>query len=109
MTRSRPRAVRWRASTPQSASSCLGFEIVAFAGFGAPKETPAYVIEKLNREVNLGLGDPKLKQPIIDLCGEPLQLSAAELESLSPKRLTSGVESSSSRERSLTDLSSALC
>ncbi len=76
-------AVRRRASTcylmsPESASSCLGFETVAFAGLGAPKGTPADVIEKLNRKVNLGLADPKLKQRIIDLGGEPLQLSAAE-------------------------------
>src|SRR4051794_20638359 len=36
-----------------------GFESSAWVGFGAPKDTPAAIIDMLNREVNAGLADPK--------------------------------------------------
>ena len=38
-----------------------GYEISTWYGVGAPKSTPAKVIDKLNREINAGLADPKLK------------------------------------------------
>ncbi len=55
-----------------------GFETAAFAGLGAPKDTPADIVEELNREVNSGLEDPKLSARIIDLGGVPLLASPAE-------------------------------
>jgi len=55
-----------------------GFETAAFAGLGAPKGTAADVVEKLNREMNAGLADPKLKARIAELGGVPLPVSAAE-------------------------------
>jgi tripartite-type tricarboxylate transporter receptor subunit TctC len=36
-------------------------------GVGAPKNTPAEIIDKLNREINAGLADPKLKGRFADI------------------------------------------
>jgi tripartite-type tricarboxylate transporter receptor subunit TctC len=38
-----------------------GYDASAWTGVGAPRNTPAEIIEKLNREINAGLADPKLK------------------------------------------------
>jgi len=55
-----------------------GFETSAFAGLGVPRNTPADMIERLNREVNAGLVDAKLRARIIELGGIPLPVSPAE-------------------------------
>ncbi len=47
-----------------------GYEATAWFGIGAPKNTPAGIVDKLNREINAGLADPKLKARLIDLGGE---------------------------------------
>ncbi len=44
-----------------------GYEATAWNGIGAPKNTPVEIIERLNREINAGLSDPKLKARIADL------------------------------------------
>ena len=38
-----------------------GFEASVWLGIGAPKNTPAEIIDKLNKEINAGLADPKIK------------------------------------------------
>jgi tripartite-type tricarboxylate transporter receptor subunit TctC len=43
-----------------------GYEASGWQGIGAPRSTPAEIIEKLNREVNAGLADPKIKARIAD-------------------------------------------
>jgi tripartite-type tricarboxylate transporter receptor subunit TctC len=55
-----------------------GFETSAFAGLGAPKGTPAEIVEKLNREVNAGLSDANVTARIVQIGGIPLRLSSAE-------------------------------
>jgi len=55
-----------------------GFETSAFAGLGAPKGTPAEIVEKLNREVNAGLADATIQARIAQIGGIPLRLSSAE-------------------------------
>jgi len=45
---------------PAVAETIPGFETVAFAGIGAPKDTPASIVDKLNAEVNAGLADPMI-------------------------------------------------
>jgi tripartite-type tricarboxylate transporter receptor subunit TctC len=45
---------------------------------GAPSGTPAEVIDKINKEINSGLADPKLKARIADFGGTPFALSPAE-------------------------------
>ena len=44
-----------------------GFEASVWLGIGAPKNTPAEIIEKLNKEVNAALADPKMKARLADL------------------------------------------
>jgi tripartite-type tricarboxylate transporter receptor subunit TctC len=44
-----------------------GYEASLWNGFGAPKGTPAEIIDKLNREINVGLADPKMKARLTDL------------------------------------------
>jgi tripartite-type tricarboxylate transporter receptor subunit TctC len=59
-----------------------GYEASALAGVGAPKGTPAEIIEKLNSEINAGLADPKMKSRFADLGLTPLSLSAADFAKL---------------------------
>jgi tripartite-type tricarboxylate transporter receptor subunit TctC len=44
-----------------------GFEANALQGLCAPKNTPAAIIDKLNREVNAALADQKIKAQLEDL------------------------------------------
>jgi tripartite-type tricarboxylate transporter receptor subunit TctC len=44
-----------------------GYEASALQGIGAPKQTPAEIVDKLNKEINAGLVDPKLKARFADL------------------------------------------
>jgi tripartite-type tricarboxylate transporter receptor subunit TctC len=55
-----------------------GFEATAVGGIGVPANTPIDIIEALNREVNAGLSDPKIRARLSDLAGTVLALSAAE-------------------------------
>jgi tripartite-type tricarboxylate transporter receptor subunit TctC len=59
-----------------------GYEASVWFGIGAPRETPAEIVDKLNKEINAGLADPALKARIGDLGGTPLVLSYRELEQL---------------------------
>jgi tripartite-type tricarboxylate transporter receptor subunit TctC len=54
---------------PVLADTVPGYEASAWFGVGVPKGTPSAVIEKLNREVNLALADPKIKAKLADLGG----------------------------------------
>jgi tripartite-type tricarboxylate transporter receptor subunit TctC len=54
-----------------------GYEASYWNGIGAPKATPAEIIEKLNKEINAGLADAKLKARLADLGGDVLALSPA--------------------------------
>jgi tripartite-type tricarboxylate transporter receptor subunit TctC len=47
-----------------------GYEASGITGFGAPKSTPADIIETLNKEVNAGLADPKIKTRLAELGGK---------------------------------------
>jgi len=52
-----------------------GYEASSVYGIGAPKNTPAEVIDRLNKEINAALGDPKIKARLADLGSEALALS----------------------------------
>src|SRR5215475_12615219 len=45
---------------PTVAEFVPGYEASYWAGLGAPKNTPADIVDKLNKEINAGLVDPKL-------------------------------------------------
>jgi tripartite-type tricarboxylate transporter receptor subunit TctC len=55
-----------------------GYEASGFQGLGAPKNTSAEIILKLNKEVNAALADPAIRARIADLGGEPMPLSPSE-------------------------------
>src|SRR5271166_2590183 len=59
-----------------------GYEASAFFGLGAPKNTAAEIVSKLNEEINAGLADPKIIGRLADLGGAPLVLSSAEFGKL---------------------------
>jgi len=59
-----------------------GYEASVFYGIGAPKNTPPEVVERLNKEINAGLADPKLKARLTDLGGAILPGSPAEFGKL---------------------------
>src|SRR5215470_10633184 len=59
-----------------------GYEASYWAGLGAPKSTPAGLIETLNQEVNAGLADAKLQARIADLGGMALPGSPADFGKL---------------------------
>jgi tripartite-type tricarboxylate transporter receptor subunit TctC len=44
-----------------------GYEASGIGGVGAPRGTPAEIVDKLNREINAALADPKMKQRFADL------------------------------------------
>jgi tripartite-type tricarboxylate transporter receptor subunit TctC len=58
------------------------FEASDWIGVGAPKNTPAEVIDKLNKEINAGLADPKLQTRLAELGGVPLGGSPADFGKL---------------------------
>jgi tripartite-type tricarboxylate transporter receptor subunit TctC len=55
-----------------------GYEASTWYGVCAPKATPAEIVEKLNKEVNAGLADPKIKARLLDLGGDVHALSPAD-------------------------------
>ena len=59
-----------------------GYEASSWYGVGAPKATPAEIIEKLNKEINAGLADPMIKARLADLGGDVLALSPADFGKL---------------------------
>src|SRR3954471_4320839 len=44
-----------------------GYDAGGWYGISAPKDTPAEIVDKLNKEVNAGLADPKTRQRLLDL------------------------------------------
>jgi tripartite-type tricarboxylate transporter receptor subunit TctC len=59
-------------NVPTVAETVPGYEASAWFGLGAPKGTPAEIIDKLNAAVNAGLADPRLKARLADLGGAPM-------------------------------------
>jgi tripartite-type tricarboxylate transporter receptor subunit TctC len=59
-----------------------GYESSVFYGLGAPKNTPAEIVDRLNKEINAGLTDPKIKARLADLGGMVLAGSPAEFGKL---------------------------
>jgi len=59
-----------------------GYEASFWFGVGAPKATPADIVDKLNKEVNAALDDPKMKTRLADLGGTVLLGSPADFGKL---------------------------
>jgi len=54
-----------------------GYEASAWAGFGAPKGTPMEIIETLNREINAGLANPRIKAQLAAAAATPMPFGPA--------------------------------
>jgi tripartite-type tricarboxylate transporter receptor subunit TctC len=59
-----------------------GYEVSNWFGVGAPKATPAEILDRLNKEINASLADPKLRARLADLGGTPLVGSPADFGKL---------------------------
>jgi tripartite-type tricarboxylate transporter receptor subunit TctC len=59
-----------------------GYETSAWQGVGAPKNTPVEIIDRLNKEINAGLADPKIKARVADMGGTVLAGSPADFGKL---------------------------
>jgi tripartite-type tricarboxylate transporter receptor subunit TctC len=67
---------------PTVAETVPGYEASAWFGLGAPKGTPAEIVDKLNAAMNAGLADPKLKARLADLGGTMLVGTPADFGKL---------------------------
>ena len=77
-------AMRSQASPdlPTVAEFVPGYEVSSWYGIGSPRNTPADVVETLNREVNAGLADPKLKAQLSDQGGVEMPGAPADFGKL---------------------------
>jgi tripartite-type tricarboxylate transporter receptor subunit TctC len=55
-----------------------GFEATALQGIGTPKDAPAEIVDKLNKEINAGFADPRLKARFADLGATVFVISPAD-------------------------------
>ena len=55
-----------------------GYEASGWNGIAAPKNTPTQIIDRLNKEINAGLADPKIKARITDVGDMVFASSPAE-------------------------------
>jgi len=67
---------------PTVADFVPGYDASDWFGLGAPKNTPAEIIEKLNMEINAALADPKMKARLAELGSTPLALSPTDFGKL---------------------------
>ena len=67
---------------PTMNSIVTGYDATTWFGIGAPKDMPSEIVDKLNKEINVALANPKIKAQLADLGGISLTLSPAEFGKL---------------------------
>ena len=67
---------------PTVAEFLTGFEASAWVAVAAPKATPAEIVERLNREINAGLADPRIKARLAELGGTVFVGTPADFDRL---------------------------
>jgi len=55
-----------------------GYESSSWYGVGVPRNTPAEIVDRLNKEINAGLADPRMKMRLADLGGTAFVVSPAD-------------------------------
>jgi tripartite-type tricarboxylate transporter receptor subunit TctC len=77
-------ATRWEAlpGIPTIGEFVPGYEASAWFGIGAPRNTPTEIVDKLNKEINAALADPKMKARVDDLGGGVFATSPADFGKL---------------------------
>jgi tripartite-type tricarboxylate transporter receptor subunit TctC len=63
---------------PTVAEFVPGYEANAWQGIGAPKGTPADIVDKLNQAINAGLADPNTKTRLADLGATPMLMTSGK-------------------------------
>jgi len=69
-------------AVPPMAETLPGYEASSWTGIGAPAHTPPEIIERLNREINAGLADAKLRAQLVDWGAAALAGSPADFSNL---------------------------
>ena len=67
---------------PPISDTLPGYETSSFYGVGAPHDTPKDIVDLLNKEINAGLKDAKLRDRLIELGSIPLGGTPAEFGAL---------------------------
>jgi tripartite-type tricarboxylate transporter receptor subunit TctC len=67
---------------PAAGEFVPGYEASSVYGVGAPRNTPAEIVDRLNKEINAALADPKIKARLADLGGTVLPGSPADFANL---------------------------
>ena len=67
---------------PTVAEFVPGYETSAWYGIGGPKGMPADAVDRIGREINAGLADPRMRARFADLGGAPMPLAPAEFSRL---------------------------
>ena len=75
-------ATRQEANIPAVADFLPGYEASGWFGLFAPRNTPAEIIDKLNKEINAALADPKVEARLADLGGTVVLGSPADFGKL---------------------------
>jgi tripartite-type tricarboxylate transporter receptor subunit TctC len=65
---------------PTLAEFVPGYEATGWYAIGAPKGTPAEVIDRLNKETGTTLADPEFRARLTDLAAVPMPMTPAEFE-----------------------------
>jgi tripartite-type tricarboxylate transporter receptor subunit TctC len=67
---------------PTMNSIVTGYDATTWFGIGAPKDMPSEIVDKLNKEINVAVANPKINAQLADLGGTSLTLSPAEFGKL---------------------------
>jgi tripartite-type tricarboxylate transporter receptor subunit TctC len=59
-----------------------GYEATGWVGIGAPKNTPVEIVDKLNKQINAILADPKAKARLAELGSVPMPMTPPEFGKL---------------------------
>jgi len=84
----RPLAVTTKAPSsmlpevPTVDATVSGYEASSWFGIGAPKGTPVEIINQLNREINAALGEPPLRDKLLEMGGQILTGTPEEIRKL---------------------------
>jgi len=77
-------ATRWTGlpDIPTVAEFVPGYDVTVWYGIGAPRNTSVAIVDKLNKEINAALADPKFKARLADLSGSVIAGSPADFGEL---------------------------
>ena len=71
---------------PTAAEFVPGYEAIGWYGIGAPKDTPADIVGKLNAALNAALAEPAAKARLADLGVEPMRMTPAQFAQVHHRR-----------------------